>query len=332
MSNPISTLSLKDRKKQLKQAGQFFTPAPLAEFIASFIDVPYTEVYDPACGVGGLFSPFPDTVKKYGQDINADAISVAKNTVGNFEGVVGDVLTHPAFCDKKFKAIIANPPFSVRWQTPEKNDPRFSNAPCLPPPSKADFAFLLHILYMLADDGVASVLSFPGVLYRSGREAKLRQYFIEQNVIDSVIEVDGGLFEDTAIATVLLIFRKNKQTTDVRFIDKSGKQAVIPFEVIKKNNFNLSVNHYIQNKPEKELIDIDALNSELYESFFNQLENHLELFLFEKQVLGINRSLQEIKSRIETILHNAEQKWQAAQIVNAVCVNNATTEKEVVHE
>ena len=109
---------------------------------------------------------------KYGQDINVDEIKIAKRELKNFVGVAGDTLKEPAFKGKKFSAIVANPPFSIKWEP--QTDERFADAPTVPTESKADYAFILHILHYLSDDGIAIVLNFPGILYRGGREGKIR--------------------------------------------------------------------------------------------------------------------------------------------------------------
>jgi len=158
--------NVKSVREGFKKNGIFYTPRPLAEYMRSFLPTDIAEVYDPSCGHGSLFEVFPDAVKKYGQDINPEAVEAAKK-IPNSEIICGDTLLAPAFAGKKFRAIIANPPFSVKW-SPDllKDDVRFTSAPCFAPPSKADFAFLLHILHYLSTDGMAVVLNFPGIGYR----------------------------------------------------------------------------------------------------------------------------------------------------------------------
>lgn len=108
--------NLKETKKALQEQGVFYTQPELAEYLKSYIPDGITEIYDPTCGVGGLLSVFPDEVMKYGQDIDGEAIEYAKKHLKNFIGEIGDTLKNPAFMDKKFKYIIANPPFSVKWE------------------------------------------------------------------------------------------------------------------------------------------------------------------------------------------------------------------------
>ena len=226
--------NLKAIRQDFKSKGIFYTTKDLALYLKSFLPDDVKEIYDPTCGNGGLPSVFGDDVEKYGQDINAEQVQNARENLMNFHGAVGDTLAEPAFTDRKFKYIIANPPFSIKWE--QKNDERFEVYPCLPPKSKADYAFIAHILHCLTDDGIAVVLNFPGILYRGQSEGKIRQYLIEQNLIDTVIAVDGGHFVDTKIATAVLIFRKNKTSTDIKFIH-NGKEITVPVEQVAENGF-----------------------------------------------------------------------------------------------
>ena len=102
-------------REEFKAKGIFYTPPELGEFMKSFVDIEFDEVYDPTCGNGSLLSIFPDNIKKYGQEINEHQIEIAKERLKNFNGYCGDTLKTPAFLNKKFKCIIANPPFSIKW-------------------------------------------------------------------------------------------------------------------------------------------------------------------------------------------------------------------------
>ena len=155
----------------------------------------------------------------------------------------------------KFDCIVANPPFSVKWNPDElASDERFSCSPVLPPPSKADWAFMLHILHHLADDGIAVVLEFPGILYRGQREGKVRKWFVQNNYIDRVVHVPGNTFEDTSISTCIVVLKKNRDTTDIVFEDKERTETV-SIERIEENDYSLSVSLYIEEEIEKEEID-----------------------------------------------------------------------------
>ena len=154
--------NLKTVREKFRENGIFYTDRKLAEYMRSFLPKEVNEVYDPTCGHGGLLKIFADDVRKYGQDNNPEAVEAARK-IPNSEIHCGDTLTKPAFMGKKFSAILANPPYSLKWEPNLlTNDVRFQDVPCLPTRSRADFAFLLHILYYLADDGVAVVMSATG--------------------------------------------------------------------------------------------------------------------------------------------------------------------------
>lgn len=181
----------------------------------------------------------------------------------------------------KFDCIVANPPFSVKWQPDKlKDDVRFCDCAALPPPSKADWAFMLHIINHLSNEGVAVVLEFPGILYRGQREGKVRRWFVENNYIDRVVNVPGNTFEDTSIATCIVVLKKNRETTDIIFED--GEQIeTVPLSEIEENDFNLSVNIYLPEEVEKEDIDPIVLENEARRHFLEILKKELD---FDKMV------------------------------------------------
>lgn len=270
--------NIKSIRQAFKERGIFYTTKELAEYLKGFLPDGVDEIYDPTCGNGGLLSVFPDDVQKYGQDINAEQVRDAGKRLINFHGVVGDTLKEPAFMDRKFKYIIANPPFSIKWEP--KTDERFDYLPCLPPPSKADYAFIAHILYCLAEDGTAVILNFPGILYRGNAEGKIRRWLVERNYIDTVVAVDGGHFVDTKIATAVLVLKKNRETTDVRFVH-NDLERIVPVTEIEGNDFQLSVSSYIIEIEEKDEIDPIALEMHARKAFLSSLEKELA---FEKMV------------------------------------------------
>lgn len=290
--------NIKTIRQDFKEKGIFYTTKDLAEYLKSFLPDDVKEIYDPTCGNGGLLRVFDDDVIKYGQDINAEQVQYARENLINFHGVVGDTLTDPAFADRKFKYIIANPPFSIKWE--QKNDERFEGYPCLPPKSKADYAFIAHILHFLTDDGTAVVLNFPGILYRRQSEGKIRQYLIEQNLIDTVIAVDGGHFVDTKIATCVLILKKKKETTNIKFIHNE-REIIIPVEQIAENDYNLSVSYYLPEEIKREVIDPAVINLHARKTFLLSLKKTLE---FEKIICEMeNVSMQPFISDIIEIVN-----------------------------
>ncbi|WP_294403089.1 N-6 DNA methylase [uncultured Clostridium sp.] len=253
------SFSVKSIRKEFQSKGIFYTPKELAEYIKSFLPKDVKEVYDPTCGDGGLLGVFDDNVKKYGQEINQDQLEVARQNLVNFTGICGNTLKEPGFIDRKFDYIVANPPFSIEWE-PE-DSVIFHGAPTIPTKSKADYAFILHCLYMLGK-GKAVIMEFPGVLYRGGREGQLRQWLVDNNYIEKIVSVPEKQFEDTSIATCIIVLSKNKTNTDVIFVDKeTSQEKVVSFEEIKKNDYCLSVSRYIDTTPEKtkELEEFDPL-------------------------------------------------------------------------
>lgn len=295
----MNEYNIKSIRQDFKQKGIFYTQRELAEYIKNLLPANVNRVYDPTCGNGGLLSVFDDNVEKYGQDINAQQVEEAANRLKNFHGVAGDTLKTPAFKDMKFDYIVANPPFSIKWEPFQ--DERF-NAPVLPPPSRADYAFNLHILHYLSDKGIAAVLNFPGILYRGNREGIIRQWLVKQNYIEKVIAIAGNKFADTSIETCVIVYNKSKQNTDILFIDdETGEQRSVSFEEVKENGFNLSVNSYIQSEIKKEEIDPINLDKEAREAFLSRLRKEL---LFEKTVCEFESELsfQNFLSDIQTII------------------------------
>ena len=267
--------SAKAYRDELKQKGVFHTDSKLAEIIKSYGKDRPKNVYDPTCGVGTLLSVFDDEIPKYGQELTKDYLEVAKATLKNFTGAVGDTLKDPAFMDKRFDLIVANYPFSIKWE-PNKEDIRFKDWVDVPPPSKADYAFIMHMMYLLDDDGICVSLNFPGILYRRAREGKIRKELIEKGYIKKVIQVPGGYFEDTNIATSILVLSKKKSDGFIEFEDlELEKKEKVSIDEIKENDFNLSVSSYVSPDYEEEEIDIFELNDETREITLKGIENRL---------------------------------------------------------
>jgi type I restriction enzyme M protein len=223
-----------------------------------------------------------------------------------FNMQLGNTLTDPRFGDDKpFDAIVSNPPYSVKWDGSDDptliNDERFAPAGVLAPKSKADFAFVLHVLSYLSGKGRAAIVCFPGIFYRGGAEKKIRQYLIDNNYVETVISLAPNLFFGTTIAVNILVLSKHKSDTTTQFIDASclfkketnnnvltdhedekdpghiqqimamfdKKEDVeyvatsIDCDQIAQNDYNLSVSSYVVAKDTREKIDITKLNAEL---------------------------------------------------------------------
>lgn len=176
------------------------------------------------------------------------------------------------------------------------NDPRFAPAGVLAPKSKADLAFVMHMLAWLSPSGTAAIVSFPGVLYRGGAEQKIRKYLIDNNYIDAVIQLPPDLFFGTTIATCILVLKKNKKDNSILFIDASNefvrsgnknklteenRQKILQAYIQRKdvdhfaklvnnqniaqNEYNISVSTYVTQKDTRQEIDIHKLNAEIKE-------------------------------------------------------------------
>ena len=290
--------NIKSIRKEFKNKGIFYTSDEMAKTIKHYAnkDRPIN-VYDPTCGDGSLLSVFDDDIPKYGQEINEEQLSVAKERLKNFTGICGDTLKEPAFMDMRFDLIVANYPFSISWEP--KLDVRFENAPCLAPKSKADYSFILHILYLLANDGIAVVLGFPGILYRMNAEGKIRQWLVENNYIERVVLFPGDKFVDTKISTILLVLRKDKKKSDIVFEDyEHQKVREVSIEEIKNNNFNLSVNTYINIEQPREVIDPLELDNSARKQFLRKLENEL---VVQKTICQLDNNLKTLKEFISDI-------------------------------
>lgn len=290
--------SIKNIRQEFKDNGIFYTPPALAEKLRSYVDIEPESVYDPTCGAGNLLSIFHENVKKYGQELDDEQLALID--LPNFIGRSGDTLMDDKFKDMQFDCIVANPPFSVKWNPDAlADDVRFRGCPALPPPSKADWAFMLHILHHLSDNGVAVVLEFPGILYRGQREGKVRRWFVENNYIDRVVNIPGNTFEDTSIATCLVVLKKNRATTDIIFED-GERTETISYSEIEENDFNLSVNVYLPEVIEREEIDPAVLENEARRSFLERLRKELDFDKMICEMEGI--SIQPFINAIRKIL------------------------------
>lgn len=260
--------------------GKFHTPPELVATIAALAETqlitPPRNIYDPTCGAGDLLSAFPG-IPKYGQDIDESAMKDAVKNLDNFHPHVGDVLKEPAWMGKKFHLIVANPPFSIKWEP--KMDERFEEAPTIPTQSRADYAFNLHVIHMLEDDGVGVVMNFPGILYRSGREQKIRQWMVEQNLISHIVHIPGGKFEDTTIATCILIYQKCRDRVGIQFIDlEHDIERFVDRLEIAANDYNLSVSQYLApDIPEPDPVDPWKLQECARADFLKQMEKEIAL-------------------------------------------------------
>ena len=210
-----------------KSGGEFFTPQEVSELLTRIAVAGKTEVnkvYDPACGSGSLLLKAAKILGKenvrqgfYGQEINLTTYNLCRINMflhdidfDKFDIAHEDTLVSPQhWDDEPFEVIVSNPPYSIKWEGDDNpvliNDPRFSPAGVLAPKSKADLAFIMHSLAWLATSGTAAIVCFPGIMYRGGAEKKIRQYLIDNNFIDCIIQLPSNLFFGTSIATCIMV-------------------------------------------------------------------------------------------------------------------------------
>ena len=301
-----------------KSGGEFFTPQEVSELLTRIAVVGKTEVnkvYDPACGSGSLLLKAAKILGKesvrqgfYGQEINLTTYNLCRINMflhdidyDKFDIAHEDTLLNPQhWDDEPFEVIVSNPPYSIKWEGDDNpvliNDPRFSPAGVLAPKSKADLAFIMHSLAWLATNGTAAIVCFPGIMYRGGAEKKIRQYLVDNNFIDCIIQLPSNLFFGTSIATCIMVLKRSKVDNSTLFIDAS-KECVkvtnnnkltedniarivnefvsradakyfarcVPYQEIKDNDYNLSVSTYVEQEDTREEIDIAKLNKEIEE-------------------------------------------------------------------
>src|SRR6056297_2188402 len=198
-----------------KKAGEFYTPQQVSTVLAKIVTTGKTRlrsVYDPTCGSGSLLLRVAKEVKDvgdfYGQEMNRTTYNLARMNMilhgvhyRNFDIKQEDTLEHPQHEGMLFEAIVANPPFSAKWSANKifESDDRFSEYGKIAPGSKADFAFVQHMLHHLDEDGTMAVVLPHGVLFRGGAEGIIREFLIKKNCLDAVIGLPENIFYGTAI-------------------------------------------------------------------------------------------------------------------------------------
>lgn len=317
-----------------KKAGEFYTPQEVSEILSEIVVTGKTRlksVYDPTCGSGSLLlrtarGGNADTI--YGQEKNPTTFNLCRMNMllhgikyKDFEIHNGDTLENDELGEQQFDAVVANPPFSAEWTAADKfnNDDRFSKAGVLAPKSKADYAFILHMLYHLNDGGTMACVAPHGVLFRGAAEGKIRRFLIEKkNFIDAIIGLPANIFYGTSIPTCILVMKKCRQEDDnILFIDASKEfekvktqnklrpehiQKIIEtyrnrteiekyshcatLKEIEENDYNLNIPRYVDTFEEEEEIDIEAVMAEIkeLEAKRTELDAQIEVYLKE---LGI---------------------------------------------
>lgn len=294
-----------------KKAGEFYTPQEVSKILAKIVTLgkdKIKNVYDPTCGSGSLLLRISKEAKVanfYGQELNASTFNMARMNMilhgvkyDQFDIKQGDTLEDPQHKDMQFDAIVANPPFSANWSSDKSflDDPRFSAYGKLAPKSKADYAFVQHMIYHLNESGTMAIVLPHGVLFRGAAELKIRKYLVEEkNYLDAVIGMPANLFYGTSIPTCILVFKKCREDDqDVLFIDASKEFEKVKnqnklrpediekivntytnreeiekyshkatLEEIEENDFNLNIPRYVDTFEEEEPIDLDEVVDEL---------------------------------------------------------------------
>ena len=295
-----------------KKAGEFYTPQEVSKILAKLVTVGKTRlksVYDATCGSGSLLlrvaKEVEDVSNFYGQELNRTTYNLARMNMimhdvhyRKFDIKQEDTLEHPQHLEHRFEAIVANPPFSANWSANplHLNDDRFSQYGKLAPSSKADFAFIQHMIYHLDDNGTMAIVLPHGVLFRGASEGHIRQYLIEdRNYLDAVIGLPSNIFYGTSIPTCILVFKKCREHSDnILFIDASNDYEkaknqnyltneniekiidtyanrkeiekyshLASLDEIKENDYNLNIPRYVDTFEEEETIDLEKVSSEL---------------------------------------------------------------------
>lgn len=298
-----------------KKAGEFYTPQQVSKILAKIVSLgkkKLKSVYDATCGSGSLLLRVEKEVENgvsdfYGQELNRTTYNLARMNMilhgvhfTRFDIKQEDTLEHPQHLDLRFEAIVANPPFSAKWSASPlfMNDDRFSQYGKLAPSSKADYAFIQHMIHHLDENGVMAVVAPHGVLFRGAAEGHIRQYLIEdRNYLDAVIGLPANIFYGTSIPTCIMVFKKCRENpNDILFIDASQHfekvknqnvlrdddvdriitayserktldkfSYVAKLNEIKENDYNLNIPRYVDTFEEEEPIDITAVANELKE-------------------------------------------------------------------
>ena len=295
-----------------KKAGEFYTPQAVSTLLAKLVTRGKTSlksVYDPTCGSGSLLLRVAKEVEEvhnfYGQESNPSTYNLARMNMilhdvhfSHFDIQQDDTLENPQHLEKRFEAVVANPPFSANWTANNLflTDERFADYGKLAPKTKADFAFVQHMVHQLAEDGTMAVVLPHGVLFRGAAEGHIRQFLIEEkNVLDTVIGLPANIFYGTSIPTCILVLKKHREhANDILFIDASAHfekasnqnslresditritdavekrefidkfAYVAKMDEIRENDYNLNIPRYVDTFEEEEPVDLDKVAEQL---------------------------------------------------------------------
>ena len=294
-----------------KKAGEFYTPQEVSTILSRIVTTGkdrIKSVYDPTCGSGSLLLRVAKEAKVgdfFGQEMNRTTYNLARMNMilhgvhyRNFDLKQEDTLENPQHEGQRFEAVVANPPFSAKWSAKSLhlNDDRFSQYGKLAPSSKADFAFVQHMIHHLDENGIMAVVLPHGVLFRGAAEGKIRKYLIkDRNYLDAVIGLPANVFYGTSIPTCVLVFKKCRENPDdILFIDASAyfekkknqnilrssdidrivetyqkreeieKYAhIAPIKEVEENDYNLNIPRYVDTFEEEESVDLATVAKSL---------------------------------------------------------------------
>jgi type I restriction enzyme M protein len=317
-----------------KKAGEFYTPQQVSKILAKLVSTGKSKlksVYDPTCGSGSLLLRVAREVEVsefYGQEMNRTTYNLARMNMilhgvhyRQFDIQQEDTLEEPKHLDKRFEAVVANPPFSAQWKGDKnplfQSDERFSQFGKLAPGSKADFAFVQHMIHQLADNGTLACVLPHGVLFRGAAEGMIRKYLINDlNYIDAIIGLPANIFYGTSIPTCILVVKKCRIADDnILFIDasqhfeKQGNQNVLTdnhvekiietyrlrkeeekyshlasLEQVAENDYNLNIPRYVDTFNEEEQIDINEVARDLKSLREEMKQTDIQLAEFCKEL------------------------------------------------
>jgi type I restriction enzyme M protein len=305
-----------------KKAGEFYTPQPVSTLLARLVTSTNKNLrtaYDPTCGSGSLLLRVKKEANKvgkiYGQELNRTTYNLARMNMilhdvhySDFDIKQEDTLEKPQHKDLRFDAIVANPPFSVHWSASPlfMNDDRFSVYGKLAPKTKADLAFVQHMVYQLAEEGTAAVVLPHGVLFRGAKEAHIRQYLIEElNCIDAVIGLPANMFYGAGIPTCILVLKKcRKNQNDILFIDASlDFEKVKTTNVMRESHIERIVNAYKARKDEDRFSHVASIDSIKANKWNLNIPKYVDNFIVEEPI--------DIQATVEK-LTNIENQTLAA--------------------
>lgn len=310
-----------------KKAGEFYTPAGPAELLCRLACLGLTDVKsaaDPTCGSGSLLlrlKKYARVGQYYGQELTSTTYNLARMNMilrgipyPYFTIYNGDTLEHDYFEGKTFRVQVANPPYSANWSADMKfmEDPRFNEYGKLAPKSKADFAFVQHMIYHMDEDGRAVVLLPHGVLFRGGAEETIRKYIIEKlNVLDAVIGLPANLFFGTGIPVCVLVLKKerNGNSDNILFIDASKEfEAGKNQNILRDSDIDKIVEAYQQRKDIDKFTHV-ATMAEIAENSFNlnipryvdtfEKEPEIDLAAVSAEIRGLQKEIKQINSELK---------------------------------